>query len=132
MPDEPTPIVLLAHGSPDPDWRRPLEAARDRLRARLPSRRVELAFLEHTPPSLAEAVAELAAEGHARVVVMAAFLSGGGNHIKKHVPQLVADVARDQPGVEVRLVHGALGAEPEIPEALATAAARLATALDAE
>jgi sirohydrochlorin cobaltochelatase len=128
MPQESSaPIILLAHGSPDPDWRRPLEEARDRLRERMPERRVELAFLEHTAPSLGAAVAQLAVEGHTRATVMAAFLSGGGNHIKKHVPQLVADVALEHPGLDLHLVPGALGAEPEIPEALAKAAARLAT-----
>jgi sirohydrochlorin cobaltochelatase len=121
------PIILLAHGSPDPDWRRPLEEARDRLCERMPDRRVELAFLEHTEPSLGAAVGRLAAEGHTRATVMAAFLSGGGNHIKKHVPQLVDDVAREHSGFELHLVPGALGAEPEIPDALAKAAARLAS-----
>jgi sirohydrochlorin cobaltochelatase len=131
MADEnPSPIVLLAHGSPDPDWRRPLEGARDRLRARLPGRRVELAFLEHTEPSLDVLVGRLAAEGHRRAIVMAAFLSGGGNHIKKHVPQLVAEAARVHRNIELALVPGALGAEPEIPDALARAAARIAASLD--
>jgi sirohydrochlorin cobaltochelatase len=123
-------IILLAHGSPDPDWRRPLERARDLLRTRMPDRTVVLAFLEHTPPSLGTAVAQLLAAGHARAVVMAAFLSGGGNHIKKHVPALVAEVAREHPGIELRFVPGALGEQPEIPDALARAAARLAAGLD--
>lgn len=125
-----SPIILLAHGSPDPDWRKPLEQARDRLRERLPQRQVELAFLEHTEPSLAAAVTGLVARGHTRAIVMAAFLSGGGNHIKRHVPQLVAETARSHPTMELRLVPGALGAEPEIPEALAQAASRLADAFD--
>jgi sirohydrochlorin cobaltochelatase len=124
------PIVLLAHGSPDPDWRKPLEEARDRLRARMPGRRVELAFLEHTEPSLGAAVAQISADGHTRAIVMAAFLSGGGNHIKKHVPALVADVGRQHPGIDLHLIEGALGAQPEIPDALARAAARLAGTLD--
>ena len=96
----------------------------------MPDRPIELAFMEHTPPSLDAAVVALAGRGHQQAIVMAAFLSGGGNHIKKHVPQLVADAARAHPEIALRLVPGALGAEPEIPDALARAAARLATQLE--
>src|SRR5262249_7300946 len=39
-------LVLIAHGSPDPDWRAPLDDALGELRRSLPTRRIELAFLD--------------------------------------------------------------------------------------
>lgn len=121
-------IILLAHGSPDPDWVRPLVEARDRLRSLDPGRRVELAYLDHVAPSLADVVADLQRSGIEAALVIAAFLSAGGNHLKKHVPALLAETARAHPQMRLQLVPGALGATPEVVEALARAAHRLADA----
>lgn len=121
---EPTAILLVAHGSPDPDWRQPLDALVERLGARVPACTVTVAYLGSIAPSVAEAVAQLVAAGHRDVLVLAAFLSPGGRHIKRDVPQLVAEQAAAHPGLRLRLRPGALGAEPEVVEAMAQAAAR--------
>jgi sirohydrochlorin cobaltochelatase len=121
---EPTAVVLLAHGSPDPDWRRPIDAVAARLQVKAPERAVVVAFLECLAPTLAQAVATLVAEGHRRALVLAAFLSPGGRHIKEDVPRLVAEQARAHPELRLELRPGALGAEPEVVEALAVAAMR--------
>ena len=122
-----TALVLVAHGSPDPDWGRPLVALRDRLRTLAPERRVELAYLDHLQPSLSALAAELEATGIRDVTVLSAFLSPGGNHIKRDIPALVEDATRAHPQLRMRLVPGALGTERESIEALARAAVRLAT-----
>jgi len=120
-------LVLVAHGSPDPDWGRPLVALRDRLRTLAPERRVELAYLDHLQPSLAALAADLVAAGIHDVTVLSAFLSPGGNHIKRDIPALVDDVAQAHPQLRIQLVPGALGAEREAIEALARAALRVGT-----
>lgn len=124
--DSQSAILLVAHGSPDPDWRRPLEAAHRRLQALLPNRKVALAYMELCGPSVLEAASELEAQGHRSIVVMAAFLSPGGRHIKRHLPEIVERVARERPALELELLPGSLGNEPEVIEALARAATRLA------
>lgn len=121
---EPTAIVLVAHGSPDPDWRRPIVALAERLRAREPERTVVVAYLGFLEPSFPQAVAGLHAQGHRHVLVLSAFLSPGGKHIKEDVPRLVAEQTAVHPEVRIELRAGALGAEPEVVEALAEAAAR--------
>jgi sirohydrochlorin cobaltochelatase len=121
---EPTAVVLLAHGSPDPDWRRPIEALAQRLREREPGRTVMVAYLACLEPSLEQAVARLWAQGHRWLLVLAAFLSPGGRHIKEDVPRLVAEQAELHPELRIELRPGALGAEPEVVEALAEAAVR--------
>lgn len=119
-----TAVVLIAHGSPDPDWCQPIDALARQLRAREPQRAVVVAYLGFLAPSLAEAVEQLAAQGHRRILVLAAFLSPGGRHIKEDVPRLVAEQAAAHPELRLELRPGALGAEPEVVHALADAAAR--------
>ncbi|MCR9161010.1 MAG: sirohydrochlorin chelatase [Nannocystaceae bacterium] len=118
------PIVLIAHGSPDPDWRAPLERVAEVANARAGSDgpQVVLAYMDFIEPSLSEVVAELAARGATEVRVVAAFLSAGGRHLKRDVPRLVAEVDAATAGVRVHLVPGALGDDAGVIEALAAAA----------
>ncbi len=118
-------IVFVAHGSPDPDWGRPLLHLRERVRTLVPERRVELAYLDHLAPSLPTLAAELAADGIVDVLVLSAFLSPGGNHIKRDIPALVDETRRAHPELYMELVPGALGSEREAIEALARATVRL-------
>ena len=115
-------VVLLAHGSPDPDWRTPIEAARDRMRELDPLREIRDAYLAHCEPSLEDVVRDLAARGWTEVFVVAAFLSAGGGHLKRDVPERVAALATGVPGIRAHLVPGALGEDPQVTEALARAA----------
>lgn len=119
-----TAVVLIAHGSPDPDWHAPIDRLVEQLRQRLTSITVSVAYLGFSQPPLAEAVAQLHAEGHRDVLVLAAFLSPGGKHIKRDVPALVTEVGAAHPDLRLSLRPGALGAEPEVVEALAVVAAR--------
>jgi len=131
---KPTAIVLIAHGSPDPDWHQPLVAMAARLRERLARehvaregkpRQVVLAYLGSSSPSVDEAIGELYEGGHREVLVLSAFLSPGGKHIKRDVPQVIDTLRSRHPELHLVLQHGALGAEPEVVEAMASAAARL-------
>ena len=45
-------LILLAHGSRDPSWAQPFEALAAALKEKHPGRRIELAFMELTEPSL--------------------------------------------------------------------------------
>ncbi len=121
----PDAIVLLAHGSPDPDWMIPVELTAKRMRAANPGCPVRTATLEHGR-SLLAVVHELAAAGLRQVCVIPLFLSPGGRHIKRDVPELVARVQEEAPGVMVRLSPGAIGMDAEVLAALASAALRRA------
>ncbi|MEM6292385.1 MAG: CbiX/SirB N-terminal domain-containing protein [Myxococcota bacterium] len=119
------PIVLIAHGSPDPDWRRPLERvaeAANALSAERSGPTVVLAYMEFIAPSLADVTAALVRDGATEVRVVAAFLSAGGRHLKRDVPKLVADVDAAHPGARIHLVPGALGDDDGVVAALAAAA----------
>jgi phospholipase/carboxylesterase len=107
-------IVLVAHGSRDPEWSRPFERIAASLAQKLPAASVGLAYLEHGP-SLDEIVAALVAKGVASIRVVPVFL-GQGSHVKDDLPRLVAQSTR--PGVALRL-DTAIGEQPQVIEAIA-------------
>ncbi|HEY1241942.1 MAG TPA: CbiX/SirB N-terminal domain-containing protein [Bryobacteraceae bacterium] len=94
-------LIVFAHGSR-------IESANEGVRAvardlaKLGSfRYVEPAFLELGQPDLAGAVAALAAQGVERIVVLPYFLTLG-LHLERDLPQLITDVQRAHPEVEIR------------------------------
>jgi sirohydrochlorin cobaltochelatase len=112
-------IVLLGHGSKDPEWSQPLEKIAVSLGKRLPAVSVFLAYLEHGP-SLEEAVVALMAKGALSIRVIPLFLGAGG-HVKQDLPRLVAEAKRP----EVSLVlDKPIGEQPEVIEAIAAAISR--------
>jgi sirohydrochlorin cobaltochelatase len=111
-------IVLVVHGSRDPDWSRPFERIAASLAQKLPAVRVGLAYLEHGP-SLDETVTALVAKGVASIRVVPLFLGPGG-HVKDDLPRLVNQAAR--PGLDLNL-EKPIGEQREIVEAIASAIA---------
>lgn len=114
-------IVLIAHGSPDPDWRQPIDAMAESLQAKVAPRTVRVAFLG-CDPLLGAALDELHATGCRHVTVIPVLLSGGGKHLKRDVPQQVERLRQQYPDMEITLIHKALGGERRVIEALAHAA----------
>jgi sirohydrochlorin cobaltochelatase len=113
-------IVLLGHGSRDPEWSQPFEKIAVSVGKRLPAVAVALAYLEHGP-SLEEAVTALAAKGALSIRVVPLFLGTGG-HVKEDLPKLVAQAKR----AEIQLVlDKPIGEQPEIVEAIAAAISSL-------
>ena len=109
-------IVLVAHGSRDPEWSRPFERIARRVAEKLPAVSVGLAYLEHGP-SLQETVSALMAKGVASVRVIPVFLGQGG-HVRQDLPRLVAESAR--PGLQLTL-EASIGEQREVIEAIANA-----------
>lgn len=107
-------IILFAHGAREPEWARPLEAVRERLRAT--GLRAELAFLEIMSPSLEEAAGRLVGEGFEKVVVVPLFLAQG-KHLQRELPELVAKIRKHHAKTDFR-VTPALGEVPEIVAAI--------------
>jgi len=113
-------IVLLAHGSRDPQWSQPFERLAAHLSTRLPAAAIALSYLEHGPP-LARAIAEVAAQGAAAIRVVPVFLGQGG-HVKADLPRLVAAAQMEFPRLQIRL-EPAVGEQARVIEAMARAIA---------
>ena len=99
-------IILLAHGSRDPQWREPIEAVAAQIRALAPRTPVRCAYLELCAPSLPEAATNLIAEGAGAIRVFPLFF-GVGKHAREDLPRLVEQLRASHPGVAVELLPSA-------------------------
>ena len=81
-------IILLAHGSRDPQWVSPFDQIRAAVESRRPDCAVSLAYLEHSTPDFAGAVDRLTARGVTSIKVVPLFLGPGG-HVRGDVPKLI-------------------------------------------
>lgn len=80
-----TCLVLLAHGSRNPNWQSPFEALLKDLRAETGEDRVYLAYLQMATPSLSEVVRDLCAQG-VRTLRILPLLMSAGNHADEDIP----------------------------------------------
>ena len=96
-------LVLFAHGARDAQWSEPFRAMQKAVAGRRPDLTVELAFLEILQPSLADCVARLAVDGHARIVIAPLFLAQGG-HLKKDLPRLLKDLGAKHPKSDISVL----------------------------
>ena len=110
-------IVLFAHGARDPEWARPFEAIRERVRARRPEHRIELAYLELMSPTLEEAIASLVKQGALGISVFPLFMAQGG-HLKNDLPKILNAIRANHPKIPIAL-EAPIGEVPEILEAIA-------------
>ncbi len=122
-------LILFAHGARDPNWAIPFEAVAARVRQSQPRAGVRLAYLEFMAPALAEAGAELVADGCRQVAVLPLFLGAGG-HVRKDLPRLVADLEQQHPAVRFTLCH-AVGEHDAVVAAMAEVASLALLQMDA-
>lgn len=90
MPATDHALLLFSHGSPDPEWARPLEALQLKLATRLAPMPVRLAFLPPSQPDFLTVAGALAEAGTRSLTVAPVFLARGG-HVKKDLPELAAE-----------------------------------------
>ncbi|MDX2219724.1 MAG: CbiX/SirB N-terminal domain-containing protein [Burkholderiales bacterium] len=89
MPAADHALLLFSHGSPDPEWARPLEALQMKLAERMAPMPVRLAFLPPAGPDFMTVVESLVNAGTRSLTVAPVFLARGG-HVKKDLPELAA------------------------------------------
>lgn len=115
-----TALILFAHGARDPEWANPMRRVQAAVRSLNPAIPVELAFLEFMAPNLADCIAGLIRDGAAKIVVMPMFIARGG-HLKRDVPELLAALRIEHPGVEF-VLGDAIGEHETVVQAMAAAA----------
>lgn len=96
-----TGVLLLAHGSRDPEWRKPFDAILQQVRAR-GVQPVALGFLESMDPDFSAGVAELVSAGATHVHVVPLFLAAGG-HVRRDLPLLAKQAEHQHPGISVSI-----------------------------
>lgn len=112
-----TGVVLFAHGSRDPLWRRPIEAVAARMAALGPGVPVRCAYLELMQPDLSSAVQDLVEAGATQIRIVPMFL-GVGKHARQDLPELVQTLATQHPGLEF-VLEPAIGEHPDVVDLLA-------------
>ena len=110
-------IVLLAHGARDPEWARPFEAIRERVRAARPEYPIALAYLELMEPNLESAIATLVDEGAIGITVFPLFMAQGG-HLKQDIPRMLEAIRVSHPRIPIAL-ESAVGEVPQLLDAFA-------------
>ena len=109
--------ILLAHGSRDPLWQKPIEAIAKRIRQIAPATEVRCAYLEATVPDLPTSATELAALGVTSITVVPLFF-GLGKHARDDLPVLLAGLQASHPGIAFNL-RPVLSEEPQMMELIA-------------
>ena len=109
-------MILLCHGSADPEWSRPFFALQDIISAKSPQTPVALAYLDPAKPNFADVTAQLAATGVEEIIVAPIFLARGG-HVKKDLPELV-EAARVAHGLSFQVLP-TIGEVDSLLEAIA-------------
>jgi sirohydrochlorin cobaltochelatase len=84
-------VILFAHGSRDPAWRKPFERLLKDVKRR-GERHAVLAFGEFMVPDMVQAARQLALAGVTRALIVPLFL-GGGSHVRSDVPRLAREAA---------------------------------------
>src|SRR5690606_26100708 len=97
-----------------------MEAVARRIQAEHPARPVACAYLELCQPDLAQAVAQLLAQGASDITVVPMFL-GTGKHAREDLPVLVDALRKEHPGVRFH-VQQAIGEDARLTALMAVIA----------
>jgi sirohydrochlorin cobaltochelatase len=108
-------LILFAHGSRNPAWRKPFDRLLRDIAKRSECQAI-LAFGEFMTPGLVEAAQTLAAAGVTQAVIVPLFL-GGGLHVRGDLPKLAAE-ARAATGIKLRVAK-AIGDDAGVLNAIA-------------
>jgi sirohydrochlorin cobaltochelatase len=107
-----TCLILYAHGSRDPNWRRPFEQLAGELQRDVGEERVQLAYMEFAKPTLLDVAGDLQRRGIGRIRLLPLFLAGGA-HVANDIPQQVGELMDRYPGLEVEVLSP-IGEDPRL------------------
>ena len=105
-------LVLLAHGSRDPQWRVPFERIVDAVQGQSGITKVRLAYMEFIEPTLMDLAPECVGQQISRLRILPLFLSVGA-HLATDVPEQVNQAKAKFPQLEVELL-APVGKDPRL------------------
>ncbi|NGM83139.1 sirohydrochlorin chelatase [Paenibacillus sp. 7124] len=109
-------ILLVGHGSRDPEGNEELLQFADTVRLAAPQYKIETCFLEFVQPDIARGIANCVEQGASRVVVIPVMLFAAG-HAKIHIPFEIDRAKKLYPAVE--FVYGRpIGVHQKVMEIL--------------
>jgi len=96
-------LILVAHGSRDPKWRASVESVTRAVQADVGADKVRLAYMDLTPPTLADIVAEAVDSGVKRLRVLPLFIANEG-HVDRDIRPAVDELCVIHRAVEIELL----------------------------
>ena len=106
--NESTGIILFGHGSRVEDANQGVRDLARQVQDAGPYHHVRAAFLELAQPDLNAAIAEAAAAGLQRLIVIPYFLTEG-THLRRDLPNLIAPLKHKFPGVAIDVAQSLEG-----------------------
>ncbi len=103
-------IVLIAHGSRDPRWRKSLEDLAASVKEPAGSKGVGLAFMQFDGPTLPDVIEEGVADGVTEFFLLPLFMASAG-HVDKDIRPLVEELRGRFPQTHLELLTP-IGEEP--------------------
>jgi sirohydrochlorin cobaltochelatase len=97
-------MILMPHGSRNPEWTAPFRKLTDDLRKDLGEDAVCLAFMEIASPNLMDAAREIMKTSVRKGRVLPMFMARG-THFKEDIPALMAEVKAAFPELELELLE---------------------------
>lgn len=104
-------LLLVAHGSKDPEWTIPFKAIEDSTRREFPGP-VVLSYLESSAPQIEQGLSQLLASGVTKITVAPLFFAVG-SHVRTDIPQIIQKAVAGHPGVAFNILP-AVGQIPVI------------------
>lgn len=111
-----TMLIAIAHGSRNPAWQASVERQFEMVQKAVGASAVQLAYMDLSSPTLAEATETAVRIGIIKIRVLPLFLAADG-HVMKDVEPLVDKVRKDFPSIEVELLPP-MGQLPQFVELL--------------
>jgi sirohydrochlorin cobaltochelatase len=107
-------LVLIAHGSRNPNWAKPFEKLTNELKQDVGEDKLFLCFMENSTPSVEEVFRQIVERGICRVRVLPLFMASG-NHFREDIPTQIARVTSGVTNLEVELLPP-IGEHPDFLE----------------
>jgi uncharacterized protein (TIGR01244 family) len=95
-------LLLIAHGSKDPEWTAPFKAI-EHSTSREFSNPTVLTYLESASPTVPEGISSLVAKGTSHITVAPLFFAVG-SHVRSDIPELIQAAAQKYPEIHFELL----------------------------
>ena len=109
-------MIIIGHGSRSKAAAAAFFQVVDLVREKSDFFSVDGAFMELSPPSIAETIERVVATGVKEIVLVPYFLYAG-IHIQEDIPGIIAEIAPNYPGVDFKMAQP-IGVEPALADIL--------------
>ncbi len=109
-------IILIAHGSKDPRWKKPFEKLYNDLKSTLGEEKIALAYMEFISPNLFDVINNAIEKNINDFKILPLFMAGGG-HIDRDIPEQIKQIKNQFTNINIELLPP-IGEHNKIYEAM--------------